>query len=400
MTFDMGGTSTDVALCPGRIPSSAESVVAELPLHLPMIDIHTVGAGGGSVAFIDSGGALRVGPRSAGAVPGPAAYGRGGTEPTVTDANLVLGRLETSAFLGGQGDVGLDRAAATDALRRLGNSLGMTPEQTALGVIRVANATMERALRKVSVERGYDPREFTLLPFGGAGPLHACDLADSLGMRRVLVPLFPGVLSAYGMLVAPVSTDASQSLLVTADELVSEPGHLKTALESLKVRVGEVLRRERVGQPTLSAALDMRYRGQSYELSVPLELPAGADELARGVQAFHALHEQRYGYAMPGERVEVVTVRMRGASPSASMALPQIASGGEDAALAYTGKRNIWFDGGGSSETLVYARSRLLAGNRIVGPAVIEQYDSTTLLGLGWVALVDTWGNLVMERKP
>jgi N-methylhydantoinase A len=276
----------------------------------------------------------------------------------------------------------------------------MTPEQTALGVIRVANATMERALRKVSVERGYDPREFTLLPFGGAGPLHACDLADSLGMRRVLVPLFPGVLSAYGMLVAPVSTDASQSLLVTADELVSEPGHLKTALESLKVRVGEVLRRERVGQPTLSAALDMRYRGQSYELSVPLELPAGADELARGVQAFHALHEQRYGYAMPGERVEVVTVRMRGASPSASMALPQIASGGEDAALAYTGKRNIWFDGGGSSETLVYARSRLLAGNRIVGPAVIEQYDSTTLLGLGWVALVDTWGNLVMERKP
>ena len=210
----MGGTSTDVALCPGAIPTTAESTITDLPLRLPVIDIHTVGAGGGSIAYIDAGGGLHVGPRSAGAVPGPACYGRGGTEPTVTDANLVLGRLDPDGFLGGHGDVALhERTRPAACWRKLGQSLGLSAEEAALGVVRIANATMERALRRVSVEQGHDPRNFTMLPFGGAGPLHACDLADALGIHRILIPPIPGVLSAYGMLVADIANDASQTVL-------------------------------------------------------------------------------------------------------------------------------------------------------------------------------------------
>ena len=237
ITFDMGGTSTDVALCPGRIPATAESVITDLPLRLPVIDIHTVGAGGGSVAFVDAGGGLRVGPRSAGAVPGPACYGRGGDEATVTDANLALGRLDAGGFLGGRGEVALDSDAAYRVLSDLGARLGLTPEGAALGVVRIANATMERALRRVSVEQGYDPRRFTLVPFGGAGPLHACDLADALGIGQILIPPIPGVLSAYGMLVADIATDASQSVLAPASHLMSDVSGLQTIFAAL-VRTG------------------------------------------------------------------------------------------------------------------------------------------------------------------
>ena len=222
ITFDMGGTSTDVALCPGAIPTTSESTITDLPLRLPVIDIHTVGAGGGSIAYIDAGGGLHVGPRSAGALPGPVCYGRGGVEPTVTDANLVLGRLDPGGFLGGKGAVTLDVDGATRALTDLGQQLGLTAQEAALGVIQVANATMERALRRVSVERGYDPRGFTLVPFGGAGPLHACDLADALGTPAILLPPTPGVLSAYGMLVADIASDAAQSVLFDAAGLIRQ----------------------------------------------------------------------------------------------------------------------------------------------------------------------------------
>ncbi len=199
ITFDMGGTSTDVSLCPGQILRTSESEIAGLPLRLPVIDIHTVGAGGGSLAHVDAAGGLRVGPESAGAVPGPVAYARGGTQPTVTDANLVLGRLNAGQFLGGSGDLHLDSAAALAALATLGDALGgYSPQAAALGMIRVVNASMERALRRVSVERGYDPKAFALVPFGGAGPLHACDLAEALGMRRILLPPHPGVLERAG----------------------------------------------------------------------------------------------------------------------------------------------------------------------------------------------------------
>lgn len=394
ITFDMGGTSTDVALCPGQIPTTAESTVAALPLRLPVIDIHTVGAGGGSIAYVDAGGVLRVGPRSAGAVPGPVCYGRGGGEPTVTDANLVLGRLDPSGFLGGRGDVALDRGAAYQALERLGKEIGLTAEAAALGVIRVVNATMERALRRVSVERGYDPRHFTLLPFGGAGPLHACDLAAALGIRRILVPPFPGVLSAYGMLVADIVSDASQSILRDADALLADLTPLQQALQSQEARVRSVLAGEAVAASLVTAALDLRYRGQSYELTVPLDLPLDEGALRRAVAAFHQTHEQRYGYAMAAERVQVVTLRVRGSGPGAKPVLPKEPLAPPDAGEARLSEQPAWFDPAGPTPAVCYDRTRLRAGHRFSGPAVVFQFDATTVILPGWEARVDELGNL------
>ena len=401
LTIDMGGTSTDVALCPGAIPTTAESTISDLPLRLPAIDIHTVGAGGGSVAFVDAGGGLRVGPRSAGAVPGPACYGRGGMEATVTDANVVLGRLDPAGFLGGHGDVALDVDAARRVLAELGARFGLTAEQAALGVIRVANATMERALRRVSVERGHDPRRFTLLPFGGAGPLHACDLAAALGIRRVLVPPFPGVLSAYGMLAAGVATDASQSLLRRADELRAGPGELAQAVAALEERVRAVLARDGVAAPALSAALDARYVGQSYELTVPLSLPVTGEAVAAAVAAFHAAHAQRYGYALDSEgleAVEVVTVRVRGGGPGLPLGTPPAPLHDPDASAAQTGVKPAWFGGDAPLPAATYDRARLLPGHRLPGPALIFQFDTTTVVAPGWAARVDALGNLHLEN--
>lgn len=397
ITFDMGGTSTDVALCPGAIPTTAESAIGDLPLRLPVIDIHTVGAGGGSIAWLDAGGALRVGPQSAGAVPGPVAYGRGGTEPTVTDANLVLGRLDPGGFLGGRGDVTLDLEAARRALARLGDTLGLSAEAAALGVLRVANATMERALRRVSVERGHDPRLFTLLPFGGAGPLHACDLSAALGVRRILIPPFPGVLSAYGMLVAGIATDASQSILRPAAALAQDPAPVTQSLAELEARVRDVLRREGIDTPEIDAALDLRYRGQSYELTVPLALPATGAAVAAAVEAFHAHHAQRYGYAMTGEPVEAVTLRVRAHAPGADAALPALPPATDDVAAARLPDRPVWFAPDAPTPTPGYDRARLRPGHRFAGPAMLYQYDTTTVVPPRWAARVDAFGSVILE---
>jgi N-methylhydantoinase A len=401
ITFDMGGTSTDVALCPGRIPTTAESTITDLPLRLPVIDIHTVGAGGGSIAFVDAGGALQVGPQSAGAVPGPACYGRGGDLPTVTDANLVLGRLDPAGFLGGQGQVTLDQAAAHRVLQRLGDTLQLSAEEAALGVVRVANATMERALRRVSVERGYDPRDFVLLPFGGAGPLHACELAASLGVTRILCPPNPGVLSAYGMLLADVTSEASQALLADAAALAADLAPLSEAMAALRDKVLAVLAREPVAEVALAASLDLRYKGQSYELTVLLTLPVDAAAVTATVAAFHAAHAQRYGYAMPQEGVEVVTVRLRASAPGRKPALPvaPLTAAG-DAADAILHTHPVWFTGAGPLPAPCYQRGRLEPGHRFDGPAVVFQYDTTVIVAPGWAAAVDgmrnlwIWGNI------
>jgi N-methylhydantoinase A len=398
MTFDMGGTSTDVALCPGTIPTTAESMIGDLPLRLPIIDIHTVGAGGGSVAYVDVGGALRVGPRSAGAVPGPACYGRGGQEATVTDANLVLGRLDPQGFLGGAGEVGLDVEAARRALIRLGDALGLEPEAAALGVIQIANAVMEQALRRVSVERGFDPRRFTLLPFGGAGPLHACELADALGVRQILVPPFPGVLSAYGMLVADVVHDAAQTILEPASALIEDAESLAILYAKLARQVQSVLAQEGFAEPQLEAALDLRYRGQSYELTVPLDLPITSECVAMAVAAFHKAHAQRYGYAMSSEPVTVVTLRVAGRGSGAHPQLPRQPFGGENPAVAQVGVRAIWFSSAGATQSPMYDRARLQAGNRLAGPALVLQYDATVVIMPGWVGRVDAFSNLWLER--
>jgi N-methylhydantoinase A len=398
LTFDMGGTSTDVALCPGHIPTTAESIISDLPLRLPIIDIHTVGAGGGSVAFVDAGGGLQVGPRSAGAVPGPACYGRNGIEPTVTDANLVLGRLDPEGFLGGVGAMTLDQAAARQAVTALSDRLGLSPTGAALGIVRVANATMERALRKVSVERGYDPRDFVLFPFGGAGPLHACDLADALAMRRILCPPIPGVLSAYGMLVADITADLAQTVLAPAARLAADPAPWADAYTGLAARAQATLLRDGAAAPAIIAQVDMRYRGQSYELTVPLLTPVTPAALVGAVAAFHAAHAQRYGYAMPDEPMEVVTLRVRATAPGARLALPEQPFAGSDPSPARLADRPVWFDDGAPLTTACYRRDWLAPGNRFVGPAIVLQYDATVVVAPGWAAAVDRFGNLWLDR--
>ena len=398
ITLDMGGTSTDVALCPGDIPTTTETEIEGVPVRLPMLDIQTVGAGGGSLARLDEGGALRVGPQSAGAQPGPVCYGRGGTIPTVTDANLVAGRLDAAHFLGGRGDIRPDAAAARAALAALGERLGLSPEGAALGVLRVANATMERAVRRVSVERGHDPREYVLVPFGGAGPLHACELAETLGIRRVMVPPTPGVLSALGLLLADLTTDHVHAVLASADDLHRDDTPLQDALASALARVEAHLAAQGVHAPRLHAWLDVRYRGQSYELTVPLRLPYTHDHLTQAVNAFHALHHQRYGYAMPSERVEVVAVRVRGVGHVPRPAVPQLPPATIPVEAACIGRKPVWFRPDTPHEAVFYTRAKLQPGHQFSGPAVVVQFDSTVVVPPAWRARVDAWGMLCLEQ--
>ncbi len=399
ITFDMGGTSTDVSLCPGEILRTAESEIAGLPLRLPVIDIHTVGAGGGSLAYVDAAGGLHVGPQSAGAVPGPVCYGRGGTQPTVTDANLVLGRLDAGQFLGGSGTLQLDAGAARAALTRLGAELGgFSAEEAALGVIRVANATMERALRRVSVERGYDPKEFVFVPFGGAGPLHACELAESLGIRRILLPPHPGVLSALGLLMADVVHETAQAILATTSALVDDPSLLAETFSRLADECRTVLLAEGLADPRLEAALDMRYRGQSYELTVPLSTPVTSDAVTDAVARFHATHGQRYGYAAEDEPVEVVTLRVQGIGPGAQPEMHEEALGDADPGPSHLGVADVWFHRDGAQQVDCYDRPRLHPGARCTGPAMIYQFDTTVVVPPGWEVWVDGWRNLWIER--
>jgi N-methylhydantoinase A len=398
ITFDMGGTSTDVCLCPGRIPTGNEAVVGDWPIRTPVVDVHTVGAGGGSIAAIDAGGALRVGPESAGAEPGPACYGRGDL-PTVTDAHLLLGRLLADRFLGGR--LPLSEKRARWAMAGLVGSFGGDALRAAESIVMVANANMERALRVISVQRGYDPRLFTLVAFGGAGPLHACDLADGLGIPRVLVPRYPGVLSAFGMAAADVSRDYSQAFLATLTPDATDDdlaGRLAAVYASLERRAKEEMPAQ--GRPIetlrLERAADLRYAGQSHELMVPF----GKQTLSRLLSLFHALHKERYGYSDRDSPVEVVTLRLRVISPVDGPRLEPLPEGGADTGPARVGERNVAFSArGGAVETAVFDRERLLAGNVLRGPSLVLQVDSTTLVPPGWRGVVDAWGNLVLEKE-
>ena len=387
ISFDMGGTSTDVALCPGRIVERQEFEIGGLPVRIPAIDLHTVGAGGGSLARIDAGGALRVGPESAGAEPGPACYGRG-DEPTVTDAQLLLGHLLPEHFLGGRMRLQPERARA--ALARLGRD---TVGQAA-AVLRVANANMERAIRVISVERGFDPRDFTLVAFGGAGPLHACDLAQSLHIPRVLVPPFPGVLSALGMLTAPVTRVYQRPVMRRLDRERSDevPELVGRMVAELKAEGARDLAAAGYEPGTLSSEtwLDMRYAGQSYEIAVPL--PGDAGDVAA---AFHERHRQRYGHADPRRAVEIVNLRLRVSAPGQRITLEPLPArpGGPERAIVLRTRQ--WY--GRWHEAPVYDRALLAVGDRLEGPAVIVQMDATTALSPGWVARVDDLGNLLLS---
>ena len=396
MTLDMGGTSADVALCDGAVPRTSEHTVAGLPLRLPATDIHTVGAGGGSIARVDAGGSLRVGPESAGAEPGPVCYGRGGTEPTVTDAHLVLGRLAPEHVLGGDGALDMAPGAAREAVAALGTRIGRSPEEAALGILRVANATMERALRRVSVERGHDPRDYTLVPFGGAGPLHAAALARALGMTRVLVPPTPGVLSALGLLMADVAYDAARAVLTPADSLQDDLSRLRRPAEALREEIRGVLSTH--GPAEVAFELDLRYAGQSYEVTVPLETPLTAPALNGAVAAFHDRHRRRYGHADPDGPVEVVALRGRGTVAGSAPPLPREPETDAPVEDAVLGTRPVWFGADGPTQTTAFAREALHHGHTLEGPAVLHQYDTTVAVPPDWQARVDARQNIWIER--
>jgi N-methylhydantoinase A len=406
ITFDMGGTSTDVSLCPGRIQETAEGSIAGLPLRLPIIDIHTVGAGGGSIARLDAGGALRVGPQSAGADPGPVCYGRG-TDITVTDANLTLGRLDPEHFLGGRMSLDVPRTRA--AMQALARRLSMPLEAAAWGIIRVANSNMERAIRTISVERGHDPRRFTLVAFGGAGPLHACELAAVLHIPRVLVPPHPGVLSALGMILADLVKDYAQTVMLPAADAGEHV--LGTLFAPLIDRARVELHAEGLADDEirLLPSLDMRYVGQSYELTVPLPGPPSGDPAGHAPGAalqaeFHRAHQARFSYANDGEPVEIVTIRIKAVGRTAKPEFSRQPAGGLNPSAAQIGYKPIYFAGEDAPQaarpllTALYDRERLRAGHIVVGPAVILQLDTTVVIPPGWAANVDGWGNLVVER--
>ena len=381
LTFDMGGTSTDVSLVDGPLAQRSEASVGGLPARVPTLDIHTVGAGGGSLVRVDAGGALRVGPESAGAEPGPACYGRG-TAPTVTDAHLVLGRLVESEFLGGE--FHLDAARARAAFVPLARRLGSSVEQAAAGTVRVATVVMERALRVISVERGHDPRDFTLVCFGGAGGLHAVDLAIALGIRRVLVPRDPGLLSAWGVLAADVIRDASRTLRVVDPH----PTALARVFSALERSLRPALAREGVRRPTVERTMDVRYVGQTWEVAVP----AGSGWR----EAFDRRHLQLYGYAEPRAAVEVVTARVRLRGGAAR--LPQDGNVRRRGAARPILWREAHF-ATGPRRTAVHRRDDLPRGSRIAGPAIVCEYSATTVVPPGWRAVVDARGALVLGPR-
>jgi N-methylhydantoinase A len=375
IAFDMGGTSTDVCLIRNGQPEvSTSAQIAGLPFRTPAVGIHTVGAGGGSIAWVDTGGALRVGPRSAGADPGPACYGLGGTEPTVTDAHCVLGHLDPDRELGGGLRLDIDAAA---------RAVGALPEPAggAAGILAVVRATMARALRKVSTERGVDPAGLALVAYGGAGPLHATALARELGCRAVVVPPTPGVLSALGLLLAPARYEASRTVMAQADD------DLTDAWQALEAQAREELERQGAADGiTVSRIADARYAGQSHELRIVAE--AGTD-LA---QLLHRAHREAYGYAIPDEPVRIVTLRVVAQGEPILAQPPNDWNQGEPAPER---AREIGI-AGQTLKARVVSRAGLVAGDEVSGPALIEQSDTTTLLAADDVAMVDDAGNLVV----
>jgi N-methylhydantoinase A len=375
LTFDMGGTSTDVApIVGGEASTTTESVVAGVPIRLPVVDVHTVSAGGGSIAWADEGGALRVGPRSAGADPGPAAYGRGGEDPTVTDANLVLGHLRDGATLGGE--VALDAAAAEAALERLGSALGLDVLETARGIVRVADAEMVRALRVISVQRGLDPRDFALVAFGGAGGMHACSLAEELGMETVLVPRAAGVLSALGLAISDVRRDYVTPCLAPLHDL--DEGEFEPL---------EASARADLESPSLRRRADLRYRGQSFELTVD------ADDAGSLAERFHDAHEQRYGYRMEGEAIETVALRVVATVEVEKPSLWE--APGETPAEPERRRMRV---GDEWVEAPAYAREDLGAGSRFDGPCLVDFAEATLVVADRWSGEVDDAGTVVLTR--
>ncbi|MBX6374644.1 MAG: hydantoinase/oxoprolinase family protein [Acetobacteraceae bacterium] len=398
ITFDMGGTSTDVALLQdGEARLAGENIVHGYPIKAPMLDIHTVGAGGGSIAYVDSGGLLKVGPRSAGADPGPVCYDRGNEEPTVTDANVVLGTLHPTHLLGGRMPIRRDLSVA--AIERLAKRLDMDTMATAQGILSVVTANMAKAIRVISVQRGHDPRDYTLIAFGGAGPLHAARLAKELEMRRVLVPRNPGILCAMGLLLTDLRADFASTRLTALDE--GALGPMEAAFAALEAQAARWFEQEEIPEAArrVNRTVDMRYAGQNYELAVPVPEGAfGPATLAALAEGFAAAHKRMYGFVAEGEPVQLVTFRVEAIGKVRKAEFRPKPLAGPDPAEALVGQREVWLpEAGGPVSVPVYARDRLLPGNRITGPAIAEQMDSTTVVLPGMAARVDAYDNLILE---
>ena len=426
ISFDMGGTTAKAGLVlDGRPrvtkeyevgaqaqPGQGMTRAAGYPIRTPVIDLVEVGAGGGSLAWVDAGGGLRVGPRSAGADPGPICYGKGGTEPTITDANLVLGRLNPDYFLGGEMALDVD-AAAAGIRERCAEPLGLDPIEAANGIIEIANATMINALRLVTVRRGNDPRELTMVAFGGAGPLHANRLCMEMGIPVLVIPPSPGTASALGLLVTDLRHEFSRTRVVAAE--AADTGRIQTLFETMEEDGRRTLRREGVAPEDMEfrRGIEMRYAGQSSEVAVTLphdgtagEAGAGRDTAGVGaatltdaVRRFHVEHERAYGHGYPEQPVELVNFTVTAIGRIARPRLPRIDSNGKGVPDGQRGTRPVFFSGedGGFVETAIYDRARLRAGHLVAGPAIIEKVDSTTLVHAGYRAAVDEFGNLLIS---
>ncbi len=403
ITFDIGGTSADIGISVDGVFSETDArstSIAGFPLLMPMLDIHTIGAGGGSIAYVDKGGAFRVGPQSAGAVPGPAAYGKGGDQPTVTDANLVLGRLEPSDFLGG--DMGLDEAASDAVISKLATELGIDKHEAAEGVLTILNANMANAIRSRTVQKGIDPRGFALVAMGGAGPLHGAEVAAMLQIPEVIVPPFPGITSAMGLLTADLKYDAirTQFQVSTACDL----DRVNRDFADMEAQLTERLADDGISASnvTFSRSSDLRYVGQGYELKVPF--PDGiidAAGLAEVWTTFHKVHAAEYGHSFEASPIEVVNLRVTAiGSHSKLEKLPARSSGSLDDALLYT-RDSIFREDGAlkTFETSVYRRDALPVGTTFDGPAILLQKDSTTVVPPGATAQVDPSGSLIITLE-
>lgn len=400
ITFDVGGTSSDVALLQGgTCKLTGEANVHGYPIKAPMLDIHTVGAGGGSIAFVDSGGLLKVGPRSAGADPGPVCYGKGNTEATVTDANIVLQTLNPIEILGGRMKV--KRELAVEAVQRLADQLGLGLMETAQGIISVVTANMAKAIRVISVQRGHDPRDYALMAFGGAGPLHAARLAKELDISRIIVPRTPGTLCALGLLLTDLRSDFAVSrLLRLGPEAL---GDVRDGFEVLEKQANAWFREEKIEavRQVAKRTADMRYVGQNYELQVAVPAgPIGEETFKALVEGFEQAHFQRFGFIAEGEPIQIVTLRVEAAGTVNKAEFSRQPDAGPACEGAIIGSRPVYMDELKDFVACpVYARDKLRAGNRIEGPAIVEQMDTTTVILPDMHAIVDPYLNLILETR-
>ena len=395
VTLDMGGTSTDTSTIVGGQENFTTDYEVEfgVPIQIPMIDIRTIGAGGGSIAWIDKGGMLRVGPESAGANPGPACYGSGGTRPAVTDANLVLGRINPDNFLGGE--MALDTEAAAKAIAGVAEPLGRSVEETALAIVQIANNNMVGALRSVLIERGLDPRDFALLAFGGAGPLHAADLMNDAGIPSGIIPIYPGQFSAFGFILTDARVDVQRTVQMTSKRF--DQGRATEVMGALiETGIAELKAQGYLKNIEIYRSLEMRYLGQNYELEIPVAFDSFSDETTPKVwQAFHDMHLARFGFNIPREVIEVITVKATVVSLTEKPELATI--GSADGAPEAVAQRSVLFDDG-RHDTPIYNRAALRDGHTLTGPAIIEEPVSVTVLRPGQPLKVDRYGNMLIGR--